>query len=423
MTDTDQNDLDRQRAKVVDRYSGLARQVMAGQTATDTCGTEPAGCLGATHYAFGEPVPDGALRAGLGCGNPLAVADIAPGETVLDLGSGGGLDVILAARRTGPAGRAYGLEASPDMLALARTNTEQSDVGNAEFLAGHIEDIPLPDAHVDVVISNCVINLSAAKPRVLAEAFRVLKPGGRLGVTDVVSDKGLDAAGQAAAESRTGCASGTVTTDQYRDQLLAAGFTITHLTPTHQVAPGLIAVIVHATKPAAPIGVTIRPMRADDAEQVLAIYQTGLDTGDAGFETTAPTWDAFDATKLPRHRHTAVDTATGQILGWIAATTVSDRCVYAGVIEHSVYVHPDAHGRGVGSALLRALIDSAESAGIWTIQSGIFPENAASLRLHANAGFRVVGTRHHIGRHHERWRDVVFIERRSSVVGCTEALA
>jgi SAM-dependent methyltransferase len=252
MTDTTPHDVDQQRTKVVNRYSGLARQAMAGHTPTDACATKPGNtdCLGATQYATEETAPDGALRASLGCGNPLAVADIAAGETVLDLGSGGGLDVILSARRTGPTGKVYGLDASPDMLTLARTNAR--DVDNAEFLHGHLENIPLPDCHVDVVISNCVVNLSADKPRVLAEAFRVLKFGGRLGITDITSDEGLDEPEKAVAEKQVGCASGTVTTAAYRDQLLAAGFTAITITPTHQVAPGLSSVIVQATKPDAP---------------------------------------------------------------------------------------------------------------------------------------------------------------------------
>jgi L-amino acid N-acyltransferase YncA len=161
----------------------------------------------------------------------------------------------------------------------------------------------------------------------------------------------------------------------------------------------------------------IRPMEAGDAGPVLAIYQAGLDTGQASFEVTAPAWEEFDAAKLPAHRHVAVDTGTGEVLGWAAAIAVSDRCVYAGVIEHSVYVHPASKRRGIGAALLAALIESTEAAGIWTIQSGVFPENTASLRLHRQAGFRVVGTRERIGRHHGQWRDVVLIERRSPVAG------
>jgi len=161
----------------------------------------------------------------------------------------------------------------------------------------------------------------------------------------------------------------------------------------------------------------IRPMAPGDAGQVLTIYQAGLDGGQASFETRAPSWAAFDAARLPDHRHVAVDAAAGQVLGWVAASAVSSRPVYAGVIEHSVYVDPAARGRGIGSALLAALIESSEAAGIWTIQSGVFPENGASLRLHQQAGFRVVGTRERVGRHHGIWRDTVLIERRSKRAG------
>jgi L-amino acid N-acyltransferase YncA len=289
-------------------------------------------------------------------------------------------------------------------------------VTNAEFLYGRIEDIPLPAASVDVVISNCVINLSADKPRVLAETFRVLRPGGRIGVSDVITDEDLDQDRRAEAERLTGCATGTLTANGYRRHLLAAGFTRIAITPTSEPAPGLHSAIIQATRPAAPAGVLIRPMNPADADAVLAIYQAGLDTGNASFETTAPDWDAFDHARLPQHRHVAT-TRTGQVLGWAAASAVSERCAYAGVIEHSIYIHPDARGRGIGTALLAALIGSAEAAGIWTVQTGIFPENTASLHLHAQAGFRVVGTRQAIGNHHGRWRDVTLLEWRSTTTG------
>ncbi|OSP41185.1 N-acetyltransferase [Streptomyces sp. 13-12-16] len=158
----------------------------------------------------------------------------------------------------------------------------------------------------------------------------------------------------------------------------------------------------------------IVPLAPEHAGQVLAIYQVGVDEGNATFETVAPAWEAFDAAKLPEHRFAALD-ADGTVLGWVAASRVSDRCAYAGG-EHSVYVHPDARGRGVASALLKALIESTERAGIWTIQSGIFPENTASLAVHQQAGFRVIGTRERIGLHHGVWRDVVLIERRSPAI-------
>ncbi|WP_213007852.1 GNAT family N-acetyltransferase [Paractinoplanes toevensis] len=161
--------------------------------------------------------------------------------------------------------------------------------------------------------------------------------------------------------------------------------------------------------------VAVRPMQATDAEAVLAIYQAGMDGGQASFEHTAPDWAAFDAGKLPDHRFVAVDD-DGTVLGWVAISAVSARAVYAGVVEHSVYVDPAARRRGVGRALLDALIAATEAAGIWTIQSGIFPENTASLALHRAAGFRAVGVRERVGRHltqGNRWRDVVLIERRS----------
>ncbi|RQX18918.1 N-acetyltransferase [Micromonospora ureilytica] len=161
--------------------------------------------------------------------------------------------------------------------------------------------------------------------------------------------------------------------------------------------------------------ITVRPMTAGDAARVLAIYQAGLDGGDASFETTAPTWAQFDAGKLPAHRLVAVGDDS-MVIGWIAVSTTSARAVYAGVVEHSVYVDPAARGRGVARLLLDALIASTEAAGVWTIQSGVFGENSASLRLHERAGFRVIGVRERVARHHGRWRDVILLERRSPVI-------
>ncbi|MCX4448263.1 GNAT family N-acetyltransferase [Streptomyces sp. NPDC087866] len=161
--------------------------------------------------------------------------------------------------------------------------------------------------------------------------------------------------------------------------------------------------------------VLVVPLTAGHADEVIAIYRAGIDEGNATFETAAPTWAEFDAAKLPEHRFAAVD-ETGRVLGWVAAARVSRRRAYAGVVEHSVYVRPDARGRGVASVLLKALIGSTDAAGIWTIQSGIFPENTASLAVHERAGFRVIGTRERVGLHHGRWRDVVLVERRSPVV-------
>ncbi|XVQ06530.1 methyltransferase domain-containing protein [Spirillospora sp. CA-255316] len=243
---------DTDRDPVVERYSGLARLAQTGGTPLD-CEPDPSqGCFGAAAYttAGGQDgvVPEAALRASLGCGNPLAVADLRPGETVLDLGSGGGLDVLISARRVAPGGIAYGLDASDDMLALARANTAQAGVTNARFLHGRIEHIPLPDACVDVVISNCVINLSADKPRVLAETFRVLRPGGRLGISDVIAGDGLAPARRAAAEQRLGCARGTLTVLEYQRLLTETGFTDIAITPPGDAGDGLHSAIVQAGK-------------------------------------------------------------------------------------------------------------------------------------------------------------------------------
>ena len=245
------NPASRNRDTVIARYSGLARTALAGATITDCDpGDFAGGGFGAAAYTGTDAAPEAALRASLGCGNPLAVAGLHPGETVLDLGSGGGLDVLLSARRVAPGGTAYGLDASPDMLALARANAAVAGVTNATFLPGHIEDIPLPDRHVDVVISNCVINLSTDKPRVIAEAFRVLRPSGRLGISDVIADEGLDPAQRTDAEQQIGCLNGALTQREYADLLRAAGFTDVTITPTHEAGPGLHSAIIQAARPA-----------------------------------------------------------------------------------------------------------------------------------------------------------------------------
>ena len=252
MTDDRAAGASRTREAVIDRYSGFARTALAGGAPTDCDpGAFADGCFGAAAYPSTDEAPEAALRASLGCGNPLAVASLKPGETVLDLGSGGGLDVLLSARRVGPAGIAYGLDASTDMLALARANAATAGATNARFLHGHIEDIPLPDRQIDVIISNCVINLSADKARVLAEAFRVLRPGGRLGVSDVTADDDADRCQLPEAEQRAGCISGALTQPRYFDLLQTAGFTGISITATHTAGAGLHSAIIHAAKPAA----------------------------------------------------------------------------------------------------------------------------------------------------------------------------
>ncbi|HET8758570.1 MAG TPA: arsenite methyltransferase [Solirubrobacteraceae bacterium] len=199
----------------------------------------------------GDPALRPAVDASLGCGVPTAVADLHEGETVLDLGSGAGADVLISARRVGPAGRAIGLDMTDEMLALARANAAAAGVGNVEFVKGYIEEIPLPDASVDVVISNCVINLAADKRAVLAEAARVLKPGGRFAVSDVIADADMDAATRADMEQWTGCIAGALTETEFRAELAEAGMEAIEIRPTHRVHAHATSAIVRATKPAA----------------------------------------------------------------------------------------------------------------------------------------------------------------------------
>ncbi|MEV5893698.1 methyltransferase domain-containing protein [Nonomuraea fuscirosea] len=237
--------------EVVARYSRLARAALDGQDVADCSADEfEQGGFGAAGYDDTGALPGAAVRASLGCGNPVAVAELRAGETVLDLGSGGGIDVLLSARRVGPSGTVFGLDASPDMLALARRNAEQAKANNVEFLHGTIERVPLPDRQVDVVISNCVINLSDDKAAVLAEAFRVLRPGGRFGVSDVVVDGDPDPERRRAAEQRIGCVAGALPVAAYRDLLAAAGFAGVRITLTADHGDGVHSAIVQAVKPA-----------------------------------------------------------------------------------------------------------------------------------------------------------------------------
>jgi len=244
------------REEVRTRYAKAARAVLEpkpGVTAS-CCESSPRGsCCGGPLYGEGETdgLPEEAVLASLGCGNPLAVADLHRGERVLDLGSGGGIDVLLSARRVGASGFAYGVDMTDDMLALARANATKAGARNVEFLKGEIEALPLPGTIVDVVISNCVINLSTDKPAVLAEMFRVLVPGGRIGITDVVAEDHLSPADRAAAGSYAGCIAGALSRREYLDGLTAAGFADASVTFTTEAAPGLHSAIIRAVKPAA----------------------------------------------------------------------------------------------------------------------------------------------------------------------------
>jgi arsenite methyltransferase len=256
LTDTDI------RERVRERYAAAANAV---STESGGCCGGPddvAGCapttvdkngdevFGATLYDdAGDPALKAAVDASLGCGVPTAVADLHEGETVLDLGSGAGADVLISARRVAPTGRAIGLDMTDEMLELARTNARDAGVANVEFVKGYMEDIPLPDDSVDVVISNCVINLAADKSKVLAEAARVLRPGGRFAVSDVIADPDMDAATRADMEEWTGCVAGALTRTEFEHTLAEAGLTAIEIRETHRVHEHAVSAIVRARKP------------------------------------------------------------------------------------------------------------------------------------------------------------------------------
>lgn len=253
MSDTDETGLVEH---VRERYAAAASAVTT--TGGGCCGGEGAEGVfveegfGAGLYGSEEhgQLPADALAASLGCGNPTAVAELRDGETVLDLGSGGGIDVLLSARRVGPTGKAYGLDMTEEMLALALANAKEAGVANVEFLKGSIEAVPLPAATIDVLISNCVINLSTDKRAVFAEMHRVLTPSGRVGVTDVVAEDRLTPDERAERGPYVGCIAGALSISEYRDGLAAAGFSDVEIVPTHEVADGMHSAIIRAVKPA-----------------------------------------------------------------------------------------------------------------------------------------------------------------------------
>jgi len=253
-----QTDPDALRETVRERYAAAALRTADPQAAAGCCGgnaaaitDEQAERFGSGLYGAGDraELPDSALEASLGCGNPTAMADLRPGMSVLDLGSGGGIDVLLSARRVAPTGTAYGLDMTDEMLELARANQAKAGVENVVWLKGHIEAIPLPAASVDVVLSNCVINLSTDKPQVLREAARVLKPGGTFAVSDVIADPDMDDATRADMQHYVGCIAGALTHDEYAGHLAAAGLTEIEITETHRVHTHAGSAIIRARKP------------------------------------------------------------------------------------------------------------------------------------------------------------------------------
>jgi arsenite methyltransferase len=372
-----------------EKYGEAARSVQEAGSAASCCGPVNSCCgveafNGATNpissnlYVYGETdeLPPAAVLASLGCGNPTALAQLNPGEVVLDLGSGGGIDVILSARRVGPAGKAYGLDMTDDMLALARKNAKEAGVTNIEFLRGRIEEIPLPDNSVDVIISNCVINLSGDKRRVLAEAFRVLKPGGRFAVSDVVVRGEVPAAVRQSMELWVGCVAGALEESEFRTLLAEVGFEGASIEPTRLYrsedarvfleAAGIdvdanlddidgkfMAAFVRATRPAAVPAVAPAPRIATPAdlsavERLLA--SSGLPTAGvkAIFATRADDFVVVDDPQAP---------------GELAAVAGLEVCGEVALLR-SVAVRPDRRAHGLGQALVGRLVAQAEERGL-----------------------------------------------------------
>jgi SAM-dependent methyltransferase len=252
---------------VREHYAAAAVRASQG---TSCCGGDEA--IGSELYSALErdELPDAAVLASLGCGNPTAVAELREGERVLDLGSGGGIDVLLSARRVGPSGRAFGVDMTDEMLALAQRNAAEAGATNVEFLKGHIEALPLPAESIDVVISNCVVNLAADKPAVFAEIARVLRPGGRIGITDIVAEDWLDPEQRAERGSYAGCIAGALSVSEFRSGLEAVGLGDISITESHAVTEGMISAIIRATKPA-----DARPFVDLEAVRSLPVAEAG----------------------------------------------------------------------------------------------------------------------------------------------------
>ena len=349
-------------------------------------------------------MPAAAVRVSLGCGNPIAVADLRDGDTVLDLGSGGGLDVLLSARRVGPTGFVYGLDATDEMVELARRNATEAGVDNVEFLHGTIDHVPL-----DGRLGRCRHLQLRHRPR-HRQGRRVRRDRPRPATRWPRSGSATSSATATIDGTAAGC---RLRERRHHHRRLrrqtAPRRPHRRLHPAHRSARRRPAQRHHPRH-------QTRRRRAGngtgDWPAVRTIYEAGIASGDATFETTTPSWEDWDRSHLADHRLVATD-ADGQVVGWAALSPVSDRCAYAGVAENSVYVHPEHQRRGIGSILLHALITRSEDAGYWTIQTGIFPDNIASLTVHQRAGFRIVGRRERIGQLDGVWRDTILLERRS----------
>jgi arsenite methyltransferase len=345
------------RETVREKYAAAARAV-AEQQSGSCCGpvsltdADETQVFGAALYdgEQSEGASDTAVAASLGCGVPTAVADLHEGETVLDLGSGAGADVLISARRVGPTGRAIGLDMTDEMLALARTNATEAGVENVEFIKGFIEDIPLPNDSVDVIVSNCVLNLSGDKPKVLREAARVLKPGGRFAVSDVIASPDMDDATRADVAQWTGCIAGALTEQEFHDGLTAAGFTNIEIRPTHQVHEFATSAIVRATKPAPNVSRTAPEGKAA-AEHHIELFEPAMccQSGVCGPSANQALIDIREDLRWARHqpavtvsRHNLTSdpdafVANGKVTGLMAA--FGEQALPALLVDGGIVLH------------------------------------------------------------------------------------
>ncbi len=395
--------MDATRIPILERYAEAARRVDAGD-ACDGCASGD-GPFGAGNYDDLAGLPDAAVQVSLGCGNPVAVADLHPGETVLDLGSGGGIDVLLSARRVGPTGFAYGLDATVEMLELARRNAAEAGASNVEFLHGTIEQIPL-DGRI-------------GRRRHLELRHRAVGRQGR----HVRRDRPRAAPRRPGRDQRHRPRRPRRRHTDHR-LLRRRRHHTRRPTRTRCATPGSATSTIDADRRDRRRAVQRHhPRRASrPSRSVRCATRTGRRCATSTRPGSPPAtprsrprrrrWERWDASHLADHRLVATDDDV--VVGWAALSPVSDRCVYAGVAENSVYIHPDHRGRGVGTDLLDALVPGAERAGYWTVQTGIFPENTASIAAHERVGFRIVGRRERIGQLDGVWRDTLFLERRST---------
>lgn len=427
-------------------YGSLAKKVIDQSTSSCGCGSS---CCSSTvsdstlySEEFTKGLPLEAINASLGCANPIALANLQKGETVLDLGSGGGIDVFISSKYVGETGKVYGLDMTDEMLELANQNKKKMEVRNVEFIKGYIEDIPIKDETIDVITSNCVINLAENKETVLKEAYRVLKKGGRLAIADIVQLKEVRDDIKENIQMWVGCISGALSFTDYERILKEAGFTNIEITPVNVYTKEILKSIaeekklddiynnmdlelidgafggahVKAYKQEEVMDYKIDEMRQADWEQVADIYLKGIKTGKATFQTEVPTWEDWNNGHIKTCRLVARSGET--ILGWGALSPTSSRCVYAGVAEVSIYIGDHYRGKGIGKALLTELVRLSEENGFWTLQSGIIKENSTSIELHKKCGFRELGIREKVGKMGNGvWHDVVLVERRSKVVG------